>query len=140
MPAPSHEEPQRVRIALGDRSYDILIGGGLLGQPASWDGLPSAAAALIVTNTTVAPLYGQRLRAALQGRYRSVFEVVLPDGEDHKDWATLNMVFDTLLARGCDRPVRCGRAGALHGTGRACPKFKGAREGPRPAPAASRSC
>jgi 3-dehydroquinate synthase len=103
MPAPSHEEPQRVRIALGDRSYDILIGGGLLGRPASWEGLPSAAAALIVTNTTVAPLYGQRLRAALQGRYRSVFEVVLPDGEDHKDWATLNTVFDTLLARGCDR-------------------------------------
>jgi 3-dehydroquinate synthase len=103
MPAPSHEQPQRVRIALGDRSYEILIGSGLLGQAASWDGLPAAAAALIVSNTTVAPLYAQRLRAALAGRYRSVFDVVLPDGEDHKDWPTLNLIFDALLAKGCDR-------------------------------------
>src|SRR3954470_20560786 len=103
MPAPSHEQPQRVAIALGDRSYEILIGSGLLGQAASWDGLPAAASALIVSNTTVAPLYGERLRAALASRYRAVFEVILPDGEDHKDWATLNRIFDALLAHGCDR-------------------------------------
>lgn len=103
MSAPSTEGTQQVRIALGDRSYDILVGGGLLGQAASWDGLPAAAAALIVTNTTVAPLYSARLRAALAGRYRTVHEVVLPDGEDHKDWPTLNRIFDALLAHGCDR-------------------------------------
>lgn len=103
MPAPSTEGPQQVRIALGDRSYDILIGGGLLADAAAWEGLPAAAAALIVTNTTVAPLYSARLRAALAGRYRSVHEVVLPDGEDHKDWPTLNRIFDALLAHGCDR-------------------------------------
>lgn len=103
MPAPSTEGPQQVRIALGDRSYDILIGGGLLSDAAAWEGLPAAAAALIVTNTTVAPLYSARLRAALAGRYRSVHEVVLPDGEDHKDWPTLNRIFDALLAHGCDR-------------------------------------
>jgi 3-dehydroquinate synthase len=102
MPA-SHEGPRQVRIALGDRSYDILIGTGLLGQTACWDGLPAAAAALVVTNTTVAPLYGERLRAALAPRYRQVFEVVLPDGEEHKDWTTLNRVFDALLGHGCDR-------------------------------------
>src|SRR3954462_12999916 len=103
MPAPSPEQPQRVRIALGDRSYDILIVAGLLGHAASWDGLPAAPAALIVSNTTVAPLYAARLRAALAGRYRSVFEVVLPDGEEHKDWSTLNLIFDALLSHGCDR-------------------------------------
>ncbi|MDE2606176.1 MAG: 3-dehydroquinate synthase [Burkholderiales bacterium] len=103
MSAPSPEGPQQVRIALGDRSYDILIGAGLMDRPATWDGLPQAAAALIVSNTTVAPLYAARLRAALAPRYRSVHEVVLPDGEDHKDWQTLNRVFDALLARGCDR-------------------------------------
>ena len=102
MPA-SHEGPRPVRIALGDRSYDILIGTGLLGQPACWDGLPAAAAALVVTNTTVAPLYGERLRAALAPHYRQVFEVVLPDGEEYKDWPTLNRVFDALLGHGCDR-------------------------------------
>lgn len=99
----SHEGSQQVRIALGDRSYDILIGGGLLADASAWQGLPAAAAALIVTNTTVAPLYAARLRAALAGRYRTVHEVVLPDGEDHKDWPTLNRIFDALLAHGCDR-------------------------------------
>jgi len=103
MSAPSPEGSQQVRIALGDRSYDILIGAGLIGRPATWEGLPQAAAALIVTNTTVAPLYAARLREALASRYRTVHEVVLPDGEDHKDWQTLNLVFDALLARGCDR-------------------------------------
>lgn len=102
MPA-SHQGPQQVRIALGDRSYDILIGAGLLAQPACWNGLPQAAAALVVTNTTVAPLYGERLRAALAPHYRAVHEVVLPDGEEHKDWPTLNRVFDALLGHGCDR-------------------------------------
>ncbi|MEJ8837942.1 3-dehydroquinate synthase [Ramlibacter sp. AN1133] len=103
MPAPLPDSPRQVRIALGDRSYDIRIGAGLLGEPASWDGLPAAAAALIVTNTTVAPLYLQALRAALGTRYRAVFDVVLPDGEVHKDWSTLNLIFDALLSHGCDR-------------------------------------
>ena len=58
---------------------------------------------LIVTNSTVAPLYAARLRAALAPRYRQVHEVVLPDGEEHKDWQTLNLVFDALLSHGCDR-------------------------------------
>src|SRR4051812_33250343 len=104
MPAPlSDHPPQQVRIALGERSYDIRIGAGLFGDPANWDGLPSAAAALVVTNTTVAPLYLDPLRAALGARYGSVFDVVLPDGEEHKDWPTLNLIFDALLSHGCDR-------------------------------------
>jgi len=103
MAAPLSDSPQQVRIALGDRSYDIRIGAGLMADAASWDALPGAAAALIVTNTTVAPLYLQPLRAALAQRYGAVFDVVLPDGEEHKDWATLNRTFDALLAHGCDR-------------------------------------
>ena len=100
---PSPEPARPVRIALGDRSYDIQVGAGLLADPAAWQGLPKASAALIVTNSTVGPLYADRLRAALAPHYRSVFDVVLPDGEEHKDWQTLNLVFDALLARGCDR-------------------------------------
>jgi 3-dehydroquinate synthase len=103
MPVPHPEAPQQVRIALGDRSYDIQIGAGLLGEAATWQGLPSATAALIVTNTTVAPLYAARLSASLAAHYRAVFEVVLPDGEEHKDWTTLNRIFDALLSHGCDR-------------------------------------
>ena len=94
---------ERVRIDLAERSYDILIGSGLLDDPRSYDGLPSAAHAVIVSNTTVAPLYGRRLAAALGARYRRLLVVELPDGEAHKDWASLNRIFDALLADGCDR-------------------------------------
>jgi 3-dehydroquinate synthase len=98
--SPAH---QQVRIALAERSYDIQIGAGLLSEPSAWEGLPAAASALIVSNSTVAPLYGAKLRQALAGRYRSLHEVVLPDGEAHKDWLTLNRIFDALLQHGCDR-------------------------------------
>jgi 3-dehydroquinate synthase len=103
MPSPLPDASQNVRIALGERSYDILIGPGLLATAEAWQGLPRSAAALVVTNVTVAPLYAARLRAALAPHYRSVHEVVLPDGEEHKDWPTLNRIFDALLSRGCDR-------------------------------------
>jgi 3-dehydroquinate synthase len=95
--------PTSVPIALGDRSYDILIGEGLLGNAATWDHLPAAASALIVSNTTVAPLYAQALRASLAGRYKAVHQVDLPDGEAHKNWQVLNAIFDALLTHGCDR-------------------------------------
>ncbi len=95
--------PERVRIDLAERSYDILIGAGLLSSPQSYDGLPKSADALIVTNETVGPLYAQRLRHALAGRHARVHVVELPDGEAHKDWQTLNTIFDALLQHGCDR-------------------------------------
>ena len=94
---------QEVAIDLGDRSYPIAIGTGLLGAPSTWQGLPRAAAALVVTNATVAPLYLQRLAEALRPHFGQVHPVLLPDGEQHKDWQTLNLVFDALLSRGCDR-------------------------------------
>jgi 3-dehydroquinate synthase len=92
-----------VAIDLGDRSYPIRIGTGLLGDAATYAGLPRATAALIVTNTTVGPLYAGRLRAALAPHHRDVHVVELPDGEAYKDWATLNRIFDALLGHGCDR-------------------------------------
>jgi 3-dehydroquinate synthase len=94
---------QEVAIDLGDRSYRIAIGGGLLSNATTYDGLPRAGTALIVSNTTVAPLYMAALRAALSERYSQVHEVQLPDGEAHKDWQTLQKIFDALLERGCDR-------------------------------------
>ena len=94
----------KVAIALGERSYDIHIGAGLLAQPDTFAGLPKAQAAMIVTNDTIAPLYEARLRAALAPHYKQIHTVVLPDGEAHKDWQTLNLIFDALLARG--RPAK----------------------------------
>jgi len=98
---PSHIE--KVAISLDDRSYDIHIGAGLLARSETYAGLPKAQAAMIVTNDTVAPLYEAQLRAALTPHYKQIHTVVLPDGEAHKDWQTLNLIFDALLAKGCDR-------------------------------------
>ena len=94
---------QQVDIDLADRSYPILIGAGLLDNPESYAALPQAATALIVTNTTVAPLYAARLQTALAGRFRTVQTVELPDGEAFKSWETLNRIFDALLTSSCDR-------------------------------------
>ena len=94
---------QQVHIDLGDRSYRIDIGTGLLDAAASYEGLPKASSALIVSNTTVAPLYLERLAAALKQQYRQVHQVVLPDGEAYKTWESLNLIFDQLLAQACDR-------------------------------------
>jgi 3-dehydroquinate synthase len=92
-----------VQIALAERSYPISIGSGLLGEPSSFDALPPASTAVIVSNTTVAPLYAQQLQNNLSKRYKSVHLVVLPDGEVYKNWETLNLIFDALLRQSCDR-------------------------------------
>ncbi|WP_374584187.1 3-dehydroquinate synthase [Ideonella dechloratans] len=93
----------RVPIALGDRSYEVMIGEGLMTSEAAWQGLPPATAAVVVTNTVVAPLYAERLCGHLRRHYPRVECVVLPDGETHKDWASLNLIFDHLLGTQCDR-------------------------------------
>lgn len=92
-----------VPVALQDRSYDILIGHGLIDDAASWQGLPRSDQALIVTNQTVQPLYGQRLAARLAAHHRRVDTLALPDGESFKSWETLALVFDRLLEQACDR-------------------------------------
>jgi len=93
----------QVQIRLGDRSYPIVIGPSLLSAPASFAGLPRASQALIVSNTTVAPLYAQALQIALKPHFTRVHLVALPDGEEYKTWETLNLIFDALLAEACDR-------------------------------------
>ena len=92
-----------VPIDFGDRSYSIHIGSGLMASPSWLNGLPKATSAVIVSNETVAPLYGQALATTLRRHYPAVLEVCLPDGEAHKHWQTLNQIFDALLQHGCDR-------------------------------------
>jgi len=92
-----------VSIDLGDRSYPIVIGTQLLDQASTWADLPRASSAVVVTNDTVGPLYVARLQAALAPHYGQIHTVTLPDGEAHKDWPTLNQIYDLLLAKGCDR-------------------------------------
>jgi 3-dehydroquinate synthase len=85
-----------LKVELGSRSYPILIGEGLLGQPDILREHVPARDVLIVSNTTVAPLYLDALSAAL--RPRRVVEVILPDGESHKTLATVARILDVLVA------------------------------------------
>ncbi|MEJ7139030.1 3-dehydroquinate synthase [Amphibiibacter pelophylacis] len=91
------------RVALADRSYDVRIGQGLLGDAASYFDLPRSRQALIVTNTTVGPLYGAALKAALAGRHDTLHYLELPDGEAYKTSETLGLIYDALLRPACDR-------------------------------------
>jgi 3-dehydroquinate synthase len=100
---PASSSVHQVPIALGERSYLIHIGTSLLDDPAIYPSVPPGASALVVTNTTVAPLYADRLARALAGRHAQVRQLALPDGEQYKTWESLNLVFDALLGSGADR-------------------------------------
>src|SRR5687768_16358371 len=94
---------QTIRVALGERSYPVHVGSGLIEQiELIVPHLPQRHVAL-VTNTTVAPLYLARTVAARARHGIKVVPIVLPDGEDHKNWQTLNLIFDALLEHKCDR-------------------------------------
>ena len=114
-------ESSLVHVELGERSYSIRIGSGLL---ASIDVVP-AGACVIVSNETVAPLYAGLLATALESRGKKVDTIVLPDGESFKDWATLQRIFDALLAVHADRTTTIfalggGVIGDLAGFAAAC--------------------
>jgi 3-dehydroquinate synthase len=95
-----------VRVATPGGTYEILIGSGRLARADTWAGLPPAADAVIVSNPVVWPLFGPALAAALAPRYRRVTFVLLPDGEEHKDAAALQRIYDHLLGHGCDRKTQ----------------------------------
>jgi len=92
-----------LNVELGERSYPIAIGPGLLADPAALARHVGGHKAAIVTNTTVAPLYLEQVAAPLRAAGREVVEIVLPDGEEYKHWGSLMQVFDALLANKCDR-------------------------------------
>jgi len=91
-------------VDLGDRSYPIVIGRGLLDDGALLTRhIAGSGKVAIVTNTTVAPLYLEKVAAPLRAAGREVVTIILPDGEEYKNWQSLNLVFDALLANKCDR-------------------------------------
>ena len=94
---------QTLHVNLGERSYPIYIGQHLLNDTSILTQAIQAKRVVIVTNTVVAPLYLSALQQQLQGIGKTVSAVVLPDGEEHKHWATLMQIFDHLLEQKCDR-------------------------------------
>lgn len=88
-------------VDLGERSYPIYIGAGLLGQSELLRQHIPGNSALIVTNETVAPLYLEKAESMLTGlRHHAV---ILPDGEKYKNLEVLNNIYDALLRNRYDR-------------------------------------
>jgi len=92
-----------LKVSLADRSYPILIGEGLLARPELLLPYIQPPRVAIVTNTTVGALYLDTFSAGLARHGVEALKVVLPDGEEHKNWQTLNHVFDRLLEARCER-------------------------------------
>ena len=92
-----------LQVDLGDRSYPISIGQGVLSDPALLTQHIVGKQVAVVTNTTVGPLYLDRMVSILEGAGKQVNTIVLPDGEEEKNWASLMQVFNALLERKCDR-------------------------------------
>lgn len=91
-----------LHVELGERGYPIYIGRGLFADSDLLARHVHGKQVAIVSNETVAPLYVDRVRAALpQGSV--VTDVVLPDGEQYKTLATLSLIFDRLLEEGHNR-------------------------------------
>jgi shikimate kinase/3-dehydroquinate synthase len=92
-----------LNVELGERSYPISIGPAVLDDPALLPRHVGGSKVAIVTNTTIAPLYLERVQAPLVAAGKEVITVVLEDGEEYKNWASLMQIFDALLANKCDR-------------------------------------
>jgi 3-dehydroquinate synthase len=94
-------------VDLAERSYPIYIGGGLLKRLQELEHWHTTTQILIVTNSTVAPIYLDRIKSTLKSVQDNIQieAVILPDGEQHKNWITLNFIYDALLQhkyeRGC---------------------------------------
>jgi 3-dehydroquinate synthase len=94
---------QTLSVALAERSYPVHVGSGLIERADLVLPFLERRKVAIVTNTTVAPLFLERVAGALAGAGIGVVRIVVEDGEQHKDWNTLNSVYDSLIGERCGR-------------------------------------
>ena len=112
-----------LHVELGERSYPVYIGQGLLSRAGLFTQHIPGRQVMIVTNKTVAPLYLDKLRSGLKDHRCEV--VILPDGEQYKTLDELNRIFDALLANRFDRSTTLialggGVVGDMTGFAAAC--------------------
>ena len=94
---------QTLKVELANRSYPIHIGRNLISDASLVLPHLKRKHVAIVTNTTVAPLYLNKLSEALQSADVKVIPIILPDGEAYKNTETLNKIYDVLLQNRCER-------------------------------------
>ena len=112
-----------VTVDLGDRSYPIVIGRGLLDGGFDLSEFVRGSDCMVVSNKTVAPLYYEKLLPNLAGR--NVASVNLPDGEAYKTVATVQTIIDRLVETGANRDTTVvalggGVVGDIAGFAAAC--------------------
>ncbi len=90
-------------VGLGDRSYSVHVGTGLIDRVELILPVLERKKVGIVTNTTIAPLFLERVAGALTRAGIEVTRIVVEDGEAHKDWDSLNAIFDALIEQRCGR-------------------------------------
>ena len=93
---------QTLHVELGDRRYPIFIGSDLNPQ-SLLEPYIKGKQVMIVTNTTVAPLYLEHYVTAIEALGKAVATCILPDGEKYKNIEHLNLIFDALLEAGFNR-------------------------------------
>jgi len=94
---------QTLNVALGERAYPIHIGENLLSNCDLLLPHLKRKQVAIVTNTTVASLYLEKIAQPLRDAGVAVISVILPDGEQYKNSATLGLIYDALLQNRCER-------------------------------------
>lgn len=94
---------QILQVRLEERSYPIHIGEGIARDPALYGPHVAGRRAAVVTSETVARLHAPAVEAALAPVSGSAMRIVVPDGEEHKDWRTLDLIYEGLLRAKADR-------------------------------------
>lgn len=92
-----------LQVSLGDRSYPIWIGSGIVRNFGLWGQALAPGRVALVTNDTVGPLYAKEVSRQIEASGHSVVEISLPDGEQFKDWQHLNNIFDALMQHRIER-------------------------------------
>jgi 3-dehydroquinate synthase len=93
----------QLTVDLGDRSYPIFIGNQLLDSHSLITDYILGNSALIITNTTVAPLYLNKVEAALSEQNIRFDTVILEDGEQYKTLENVEQIVDVLIDKRHDR-------------------------------------
>jgi 3-dehydroquinate synthase len=99
----ANEPMQTLTVALAERSYPIHIGQNLIARAAEFLPTTRSARAIIVSNPTVAAHHLAPLQQALTRAGMKHDAIIVPDGEAHKDWATLYSLHTRLLELGAER-------------------------------------
>ncbi len=116
---------EKLTVSLGLRSYPIFIGTGVSKDAEIFLPFLPQPKVAIVSNVIVAPLYLDRFKESLRGAGIDSLDIILPDGENFKNWQTLNRIFDALVENSCERSTTLialggGVVGDMTGFAAAC--------------------